>query len=295
MLGYTHQSLQPTVKHQDSVRQYLIEIGRYPLLTAQQEIELSRTIQAWLTHPASCPKHIERQGRRAKERMIQCNLRLVVMVAKKYSGRGVEMLDLLQEGAIGLDRAAEKFDYSKGYKFSTYAYWWIRQAITRAIQTDGRTIRLPVHIGEKLSKVKKTTAQLSVKLGRLPKLSELAAELDFTEDQLRQLKQVERLPLRLDQQVGESEDGCLMDFIPDPTDSFERIDEELTHQWLERSLHEHLSAGERQAIVGYSLEGKPFADVGKSMNVSRERARQLHIKGMKKLKSKLGEMGDRIA
>ncbi len=185
----------------DSLRLYLREIGKVPLLTADQEVTLA--------------KRIERGDMLAKTQMIEANLRLVVSIAKSYLGRGLSFLDLIQEGSLGLIRAVEKFDYRKGYKFSTYATWWIRQAVTRAIADKARTIRIPVHMVEKLNKVVHIERQLVQRLGREPRPEEIAEELDMTTDEVREILRMSQLPISLEKPIGEEEESSLGDFVPD--------------------------------------------------------------------------------
>ncbi|WP_264326959.1 sigma-70 family RNA polymerase sigma factor [Romeriopsis navalis] len=262
----------------DSVGMFLREMARYPLLTQAEEIELAREIAKGGA-----------EGERAKRKLVRANLRLVVSIAKKYLNRGVPFLDLIQEGSMGLMRAAEKFDYERGYKFSTYAYWWIRQGITRAIASQSRTVRLPVHMVEKLNQVRKIRQALSQDLGRKPTKQELAAALDMEEDKLDQVLDVSQRTLSLHAWVGKDEDTELMQLIEDadhigPTDN---LDRKLLIDRL-NSVLDHLSDREREIIrLRYGLtDGQHYTltEIGKIYDLSRERVRQIQAKAMRKLR-----------
>ena len=262
----------------DSVGMFLREMARYPLLTQAQEIELAREIAKGGT-----------VGERAKRKLVRANLRLVVSIAKKYLNRGVPFLDLIQEGAMGLMRAAEKFDYERGYKFSTYAYWWIRQGITRAIASQSRTVRLPVHMVEKLNQVRKVRQTLSQELGRKPTKQELAAALDMEEDKLEQVLDVSQRTLSLHAWVGRDEDTELMQLIEDsdnvaPNDN---LDHKLLCDRL-NSVLDHLSDREREIIkLRFGLtDGQHYtlSEIGQIYDLSRERVRQIQAKAMRKLR-----------
>jgi RNA polymerase sigma factor (sigma-70 family) len=262
----------------DSVGLFLREMARYPLLTQAQEIELAREIAKGGT-----------QGEAAKRRLVRSNLRLVVSIAKKYLNRGVPFLDLIQEGSMGLMRAAEKFDYERGYKFSTYAYWWIRQGITRAIASQSRTVRLPVHMVEKLNQVRKARQVLSQQLGRKPTKAELAKALDIDEDKLEQVLDVSQGTLSLHAWVGREEDTELMQLIED-TDNVapnENLDHKLLCDRL-NSVLEHLSDREREIIkLRFGLtDGQHYTltEIGEIYDMSRERVRQIQAKAMRKLR-----------
>ena len=260
----------------DSLRLYLREIGKVPLLTADQEVYLA--------------KRIERGDMGAKTQMIEANLRLVVSIAKGYLGRGLSFLDLIQEGSLGLIRAVEKFDYRKGYKFSTYATWWIRQAVTRAIADKARTIRIPVHMVEKLNKVVHIERQLVQRLGREPRPEEIAEELEMTTEEVREILRMAQHPVSLEKPIGEEEDSELGDFVED-----ENIDtpDEAASLTLRRSdIQNALNAlpeRERQVIeLRFGLTGgQPctLEEVGKAFGVTRERIRQIENNTLKKLES----------
>ena len=259
----------------DPVRMYLREIGRVPLLTAAEEVSLA--------------KRIERSDMGAKQALIEANLRLVVSVAKKYVGRGMSLLDLIQEGNMGLIRAVEKFDYRKGYKFSTYATWWIRQAITRAIADQARTIRIPVHMVEKLNRVAHVERQLVQRLGREPEPAEIAAELKVSVRDVRDILRVAQMPVSLEKPVGDEEESELGDFVADETteEPFETATENLQREDVQRAL-DALPERERQVIeLRYGLRGhEPLTleEVGRAFGVTRERIRQIENNTLRKLK-----------
>jgi RNA polymerase primary sigma factor len=260
----------------DSLRLYLRSIGRVNLLTADQEVALAR--------------RIERGDMAAKQQMIEANLRLVVSIAKSYLGRGLTFLDLIQEGSMGLIRAVEKFDYRRGYKFSTYATWWIRQAVTRAIADKGRTIRIPVHMVEKLNKVVHVERQLVQQLGREPTPEEIAAELETSVREVRDVLRMAQQPISLERPVGEEEDSELGDFVEDQTaeSPFELASEHLRRENLWRALNA-LPAREREVIeMRFGLTGeRPYTleEVGRAFNVTRERIRQIENHTLKKLEA----------
>jgi RNA polymerase primary sigma factor len=262
----------------DSVGIFLREMARYPLLTQAQEIELAREIAKGGV-----------VGEQAKRRLVRANLRLVVSIAKKYLNRGVPFLDLIQEGAMGLMRAAEKFDYERGYKFSTYAYWWIRQGITRAIASQSRTVRLPVHMVEKLNQVRKVRQTLSQTLGRKPSKQELAAALDMEEDKLEQVLDVSQRTLSLHAWVGRDEDTELMQLIEDSDNVAPNVclDHKLLCDRL-NSVLDHLSDREREIIkLRFGLtDGQHYTltEIGELYHLSRERVRQIQAKAMRKLR-----------
>ncbi|MGP1382377.1 MAG: RNA polymerase sigma factor, RpoD/SigA family [Thainema sp.] len=300
----------------DAVGAFFKEMARYPLLKAGEEIELARQVkflvqveeireafkekyerfptkseiaaQLELTE-RQLDRHLH-QSRGAKRKMIRSNLRLVVSIAKRYLNRGVPFLDLIQEGALGLNRATEKFDPDKGYKFSTYAYWWIRQGITRTIANDARTIRLPIHIVEKLNKLKKAQRDLRRELNRNPNEDELAEALDITTDQLRNLQQVRRRSLSLNHRVGKGEDTELMELLEDGTSRSPetQMSEAMMRQEICDVLAEVLTQREKDIIsLRYGLTtGEPHTleEVGGLFNLSRERVRQIQTKAMRKLR-----------
>jgi RNA polymerase primary sigma factor len=260
----------------DSLRLYLRSIGKVSLLTAEQEVLLAR--------------RIERGDMAAKQQMIEANLRLVVSIAKSYLGRGLTFLDLIQEGSMGLIRAVEKFDYRRGYKFSTYATWWIRQAVTRAIADKGRTIRIPVHMVEKLNKVMHVERQLVQQLGREPMPAEIAAELEVSVREVRDVMRMAQQPISLEKPIGEDEESELGDFVEDQTaeSPFELASERLRRENLRRALAA-LPEREREVIeMRFGLTGeRPFTleEVGRAFNVTRERIRQIENHTLKKLEA----------
>ena len=258
----------------DPVRMYLRDIGRVPLLTAAEEVSLA--------------KRIERRDMSAKAALIEANLRLVVSVAKRYVGRGLAFLDLIQEGNLGLIRAVEKFDYRKGYKFSTYATWWIRQAITRAIADQARTIRVPVHMVETINRLSRVQRQLLQDLGREPSIDELAEELEVTPERVREIQKVAQEPVSLETPVGEDDDSELGDLIEDrqvqgPADAVTTL---MRHEELEEVLS-HLTHRERKVLeLRFGLRGeepRTLEEVGQRFGVTRERIRQIEAKTLNKL------------
>jgi RNA polymerase primary sigma factor len=258
----------------DSLRLYLRSIGRVDLLTADQEVFLA--------------KRIERGDMGAKQQMIEANLRLVVSIAKGYLGRGLSFLDLIQEGSLGLIRAVEKFDYRRGYKFSTYATWWIRQAVTRAIADKARTIRIPVHMVEKLNKVVHVERQLVQEFGREPTPEEIAFELQWTTREVKDILRISQLPVSLEKPIGEEEDSELGDFVEDETaeSPFELASENLQRENVKRAL-DALPTREREVIeMRYGLRGhkaRTLEEVGRAFGVTRERIRQIENNTLKKL------------
>ena len=259
----------------DPVKVYLKEIGRVPLLTPEEEIELAIRIAD--------------DDKKAKQRLAEANLRLVVSIAKRYVGRGMHFLDLIQEGNLGLIKAVDKFDYTKGFKFSTYATWWIRQAITRAIADQARTIRIPVHMVETINKVKKTNSQLLHENGRDPTAEEIAQRLDMPVEKVREILRVAQEPVSLETPIGEEEDSHLGDFIQD--DEASQPSEEASYTLLREQLEEVLSTltpREEQVLrMRFGLvDGKPHTleEVGKQFDVTRERIRQIESKALRKLR-----------
>lgn len=299
---------------EDSIRIYLQEIGRIRLLRAEEEIELARKIadlldlerlfeqlrkrlgrfpsdQEWaqavgMEYPAF--KRRLYLGRKAKDKMVQSNLRLVVSIAKKYMNRGLSFQDLIQEGSLGLIRAAEKFDHEKGYKFSTYATWWIRQAITRAIADQSRTIRLPVHLYETISRIKKTTKILSQEMRRKPTEEEIATRMEMTIEKLRFIAKSAQLPISLETPIGKEEDSRLGDFIEaDGETPEDEVSKNLLREDLENVL-DTLSPRERDVLrLRYGLDDgrmKTLEEIGQIFNVTRERIRQIEAKALRKLR-----------
>ena len=300
----------------DAVGSFFKEMARYPLLRADEEVELARQVRFLVEVQEVCdrltdvegapPNRAEiatamnlseddlteqlRLGELAKRQMVRSNLRLVVSIAKRYLNRGVPFLDLIQEGALGLNRATEKFDPDKGYKFSTYAYWWIRQGITRTIANDSRTIRLPIHIVEKLNKLKKAHRELRRQLHRNPTEAELAEALETTPDQLRSLQQVRRSSLSLNHRVGKGEDTELLELLEDGTTQSPeaQMSDVMMRQEICSVLGEVLNERERDIIsLRYGLktgESHTLEEVGNLFNLSRERVRQIQTKAMRKLR-----------
>ena len=259
----------------DPVRMYLKEIGKVPLLSSEEEIELAQKI--------------EEGSQYAKKKLAEANLRLVVSIAKRYVGRGMLFLDLIQEGNLGLIKAVEKFDYRKGYKFSTYATWWIRQAITRAIADQARTIRIPVHMVETINKLIRVQRQLLQELGRDPKPEEIAKEMDMTEDKVREIMKIAQDPVSLETPIGEEEDSHLGDFIPD--DDAPAPAEAAAYSLLKEQIEDVLgSLNEREQKVlklRFGLEdgrARTLEEVGKEFDVTRERIRQIEAKALRKLR-----------
>ena len=259
----------------DPVKTYLKEIGQVPLLTAEQETELARAAQAG--------------DEDARRHLSEANLRLVVSVAKRYAGRGLPFLDLIQEGNLGLMKAAEKFEPERGFKFSTYATWWIRQSITRAIADQGRTIRIPVHLVESINRVKKTAGELLRRTGREPTAEEIAAQLDMEPARVRELIQLAQDPISLETPVGEEEDAHLEDFIQD--DEAGVPADEAGRQLLRRELMNVLKSltprEERVIALRFGLEdgrARTLEELGREFNVTRERVRQIEAKALRKLR-----------
>ena len=268
-------SIPEGVNIDDPVRMYLKEIGKVPLLTAEEEIELAQRMEAGDEEP--------------KKRLAEANLRLVVSIAKRYVGRGMQFLDLIQEGNLGLIKAVEKFDYKKGFKFSTYATWWIRQAITRAITDQARTIRIPVHMVETINKLIRVARQLLQELGREPTPEEVAKEMGMSEDKVREIMKISQEPVSLETPIGEEEDSHLGDFIPDddapaPAESaaFTLLKEQLI------DVLDTLTPREEKVLrLRFGLDdgrARTLEEVGKEFNVTRERIRQIEAKALRKLR-----------
>ncbi|MGI6256006.1 MAG: RNA polymerase sigma factor RpoD [Acutalibacter sp.] len=259
----------------DPVKVYLKEIGRVPLLTPEEEVDLA--------------VRISNGDEAAKKRLSEANLRLVVSIAKRYLGRGMQFLDLIQEGNLGLIKAVEKFDYTKGFKFSTYATWWIRQAITRAIADQARTIRIPVHMVETINKVKKVSSQLLHANGREPSAEEIAEELEMPVEKVREIMRVAQEPVSLETPIGEEEDSHLGDFIPD--DDAPAPADAASHTLLKETLNnvlDSLTEREREVLrLRFGLDdgrSRTLEEVGKEFKVTRERIRQIEAKALRKLR-----------
>nr|WP_294573727.1 RNA polymerase sigma factor RpoD [uncultured Romboutsia sp.] len=268
-------SLPKGISIDDPVRMYLKEIGKIPLLKPHEEVELAR--------------RMHEGDELAKQRLVEANLRLVVSIAKRYVGRGMLFLDLIQEGNLGLIKAVEKFDYVKGFKFSTYATWWIRQAITRAIADQARTIRIPVHMVETINKLIRVSRQLLQELGRDPKPEEIAKEMDMTEDKVREIMKIAQDPVSLETPIGEEEDSHLGDFIQD--DDAPAPAEAAAYSLLKEQIEDVLgSLNEREQKVlklRFGLEdgrARTLEEVGKEFDVTRERIRQIEAKALRKLR-----------
>ena len=281
----------------DSIGYYLSSIGRVPLLTAAEEIELAHHVQAMkelleTAEEERTPRqrHRIRMGKRARDRMMAANLRLVVSVAKKYQNQGLELLDLVQEGAIGLERAVDKFDPAMGYKFSTYAYWWIRQGMTRAIDNSARTIRLPIHISEKLSKMRRITRELSHRFGRQPNRLELASAMGLEPRDLEDLIAQSAPCASLDAHArGEEDRSTLGELIPDPNgaEPMEGMDRSIQKEHLGGWLSQLNEREQKILKLRFGLDGAEpltLAEIGRQINVSRERVRQLEAKAILKLR-----------
>lgn len=292
-----------TRRTSDPISWYLATIGRIPLLTPAEEIELGNQVQAMMSlieeetitgvKKDLPPKErrVVRIGRRAKDRMMKANLRLVVSVAKKYQGKGLELLDLIQEGSLGLERAVEKFDPTRGYKFSTYAFWWIRQSMTRAIACQSRTIRLPVHLSERLTTIRKVSLDLAHKLGAMPSRFEIAEELDMPLEELDSLLRQALTTSSLDAPVnGDDGRSFLGDLIADASldEPLDKVEQRIHHEQLGRWLS-HLSEQEQHVLrLRFGLESNErhtLAEIGRLLEVSRERVRQVELKALRKLRN----------
>jgi RNA polymerase primary sigma factor len=270
--------LQPEAREvsTDALQLFLKDIGKVPLLTAAQEVELA--------------KRIERGDHPAKQKMVESNLRLVVSIAKNYRNQGLPFLDLIQEGTIGLVRAAEKFDYRKGFKFSTYATWWIRQAVARALADKARTIRMPVHVVEKLNKIGRIERKLLSEMGREPTIEEIARELEIEPDEIEHIRRSAQVPISLEKPVGDEEESEFGHFLADESAAapYEAAETTLRKETLRRIL-ETLSLRERRVLeMRYGLDGqhpRTLDEVGRTFNVTRERVRQIENQCLKKLQA----------
>ena len=309
----------------DSVKSYLQEIGRIPLLTGAEEITLGQQVQTMMTLlnvkatlieefgrvpsdrewaktanlTATQLKKVLHQGENAKKRMIEANLRLVVSVAKKYQRRNLDFLDLIQEGSIGLERGVEKFDPSRGFKFSTYAYWWIRQAITRAIAQQSRTIRLPIHITEKLNKIKRAQRELSQVLGHTPTVAEIAQQLDITVQEVKHCLQSAHTPLSLDMKIGDDQTTELQELLEDTdTTPDQAVTQSHFQQDIQKALADLSPAQQKVIALRFGLdtgEALSLSSVGEQLGISRERVRQIQQSALKRLRLKQGAIHDYLS
>lgn len=320
-----HRALKSSAKTTDLVKIYLQEISRYSLLTPDEEITLGHQVQAmmhllaakarleketdclvsdlqWSSHAQLSLEALQntlQQGKQAKKKMIESNLRLVVSIAKKYQGRDLDFLDLIQEGSLGLERGVEKFDPCRGYKLSTYAYWWIRQGITRAIANQSRSIRLPIHITERFNKIKRTQRELTQSLGRIPTLQEVASQLQLPLSDIKDILQLAKRPVSLDMPVGDDSTSQFQDCLESSNEGpEENVEDQLRNSELDQSLA--MLSEQAQSVIRLRFglaDGKTYTlqEIGQHLGISRERVRQVQNQALKSLRRRRDKLSDYLA